>query len=272
MKRLYSIAAIVALSLSALFLVQCDSITGDAPTSITLEPATTDGSTVKVSWAAPASGSPDRYVVSFMETGTSSYVKLTPEPTTTTFVHSPAGKTGKYMVTAIFGSTEYNSATTPTTTPFATASMNVSELNATGNSGYGWDRTTGEGATYSMEQASNAASVDFYSTDFANGSSGPTYSVASPDLGPTDPGNVVPTGSWRVNSFSNLLTSESDPLPLHSNIAYFNYTDVSSTPAVLGAYTADGYYAMIRITSATGGTLACQTWFQMVKGLRLIQH
>ena len=272
MKKLLSIAAIAVLSLSALVLVQCDTITGDAPTNVTLESATADGSTVKISWAAPSTGSPDRYIVSFMATGTSSYVKLTPEPTTTTFTHDPAGKTGKYMVTAVFGSTEFNSAATPTTEPISNASMNVSELNATGNSGYGWSRTTGESATYSMTQASNAATVDFYSTDFAEGSSGPTYSVASPDLGPTDPGNVVPSGSWRVNSFSNLLASESDPLPLHSNITYFNFTDVSSTPAVIGAYTADGYYAMIRITSATGGTLACQTWFQLVKGLRLIQH
>lgn len=272
MKRLYSIAAIVALSLSALFLVQCDTITGDAPTNITLTALTS--STVKVSWSAPASGSPDRYVVSFMENGSSSYVKLTPEPTTTTFEHDPAGKTGKYMVTAIFGSTEYNSATTPTTVPVATASTSISELNAAGSSGYGWDRTTGEATTYTMTQASNAASVDLYITDFADGYSGATYSVASPDLGPTDPGNVVPTGSWRINGFTNPLSSETDPLPEHSTINYFNYTDITSTPVIVGAYTADGYYAMLKVASVnTGaGTVMASGWFQLVKGLRLIQH
>jgi hypothetical protein len=160
MKKLLSIAAIVVLSLSALVLVQCDTITGDAPTNVKLEALTS--STVKVTWSAPSTSTPDKYIVSFMETGTSSYVKLTPEPTTTSLDHDPAGKTGKYMVTAVFGSTEYNSMTTPTTAPVATASMNVDELNAAGNSGYGWDRTSGEGVTYSMTQASNAASVDFY--------------------------------------------------------------------------------------------------------------
>jgi len=269
MKKLLSIAAIAVLSLSALVLVQCDTITGDAPTNVKLEALTS--STVKVSWSAPSTSTPDKYIVSFMETGTSSYVKLTPEPTTTTFDHDPAGKTGKYMVTAVFGSTEYNSMATPTSEPIATASLNVDELNAANNSGYGWDRTSGEGTTYSMAEASNAASVDFYVTDFQGTNVGP-YSIASPDLGPTDPGNVVPSGSWRVNTFSNLLTSETDPLPEHSNIAYFNYTDVTSTPAVMGVYTTDGYYAMLKVTSTTGGTLACQTWFQLVKGLRLIQH
>ena len=120
MKRLFSIAAIVVLSLSALVLVQCDTITGDAPTNVKLEAATS--TTIKVTWSAPSTSTPDRYIVSFMETGTSSYVKLTPEPTTTTFDHNPAGKTGTYKVTAVFGSTEYDAATTPTSAPIATAS------------------------------------------------------------------------------------------------------------------------------------------------------
>jgi len=272
MKKLLSIAAIVALSMTALVLVQCDSVNGGNPTNVKLE-ALTD-STVKVTWSAPSEGTPDKYVVSFMETGTSSYVELTPEPTTTTFEHDPAGKTGKYMVTAVFGSTEYNSATTPTTAPIATAALTIAELNATGNSGYGWDRTTGDGATYTMTEASRAASVDFYITDFIGGYAGPIYSIASPDLGPSDPSGVVPAGSWRVNGFTNPLANENSPLPVHNTTTYFSYTDLTTDPILVGCWTADGCFALVKLSSynIAAGTVSAQSWYQLVKGLRLIQH
>jgi hypothetical protein len=271
MKRLLSIVVVGSLAAAALVLMQCDTITGGAPTGVTLTAAT--DSTVMVSWTAPTEGTPDKYYVAFMETGTSSYVDFD-TVTANSVEHDPGGKTGKYMVTAVFGSETYDAATMPSTAPIATAATTVSELNASGNSGFGWDMTAGTGATYSMTVAGNAANVDFYITDFATGYAGPTYSIASPDLGPTDAGGVVPTGSWRVNGFSNALTDENGPLPVHSATTYFNYTDLATDPILVGCYTADGYYALVKLSSYnTGaGTVSVQTWFQPIMGLRLIQH
>jgi hypothetical protein len=271
MRRLLSIVIVGIVAVTALTMTRCTSVTGGAPTGVTLTAAT--DSTVKVSWTAPSEGAPDKYYVAFMATGTSTYTTFD-TVTTTSADHNPSGMTGKYLVTAVFGSTTYDAATTPSSAPIATSAMTVSELNASGNSGFGWDRTAGTGSAYSMTVAGNAASVDFYITDFLSGYSGATYSIASPDLGPTDPGAVVPAGSWRVNGFSNAVTSETDPLPVHSTSTYFSYTDLATDPIMVGCYTTDGYYALVKLSSYNigAGTVSVQTWFQPIKGLRLIQH
>jgi hypothetical protein len=271
MKRLLSIAAVGIMAAAALVLMQCDTIAGGAPTGVTLAAAT--DSTVKVTWTAPTEGAPDKYYVAFMETGASAYTDFD-TVTAATAEHDPDGKTGKYKVTAVFGKETYPATTTPGTAPIATAATSVSELNATGNAGYGWDRTAGTGATYTMMQAGSAANVDFYITDWATGFAGPLYSIASPDEEPGDPGAVQQSGSWRVNGFSDALTSETNPLPVHSTATYHNYTDLVDDPSLVGCYTADGYYALVKLSSYnTGaGTVSAQSWFQIIKGLRLIQH
>ncbi len=268
MKRLLSIAAVAVV---ALVLVQCDELVGDRPTNVAIE-AVTD-STVKITWTAPAGDAPDKYSVKFMETGTTSYVEVG-GVNSTEYTHNPVGKTGKYLIVAVYGSTEYEALTAPTTAPIATTSTAVSELNAAGNAGYGWTRATGAGATYSMTQASNAAAVDFYITDFAAGYAGPTYSIASPDLGPTDPGNVVPTGSWHVNSVTNPLSNEQSALPTHSTSLYSNSADLAQPTSLHGCYTQDGFYALVKLEGLNvgSGTVNATTYFQLVEGLRLIQH
>jgi hypothetical protein len=270
MRKLLSIVIVGIVAVAALTMTRCTSVTGGAPTGVTLAAAT--DSTVKVSWTAPTEGTPDKYYVAFMATDASTYTDFD-TVTTVTVDHNPAGKTGKYKVTAVFGSETFDAAETPGTAPIPTAATTVSELNASGNAGYGWDRTASTGSTYSMTVAGNAASVDLYITDFATGYAGPTYSIASPDLGPTDPGAVVPTGSWRINAFSDPLTSETAPLPAHSTITYHNFTDLVD-PILVGCYTADGYYALVKLSSFNvgAGTVSVQTWFQPIKGLRLIQH
>jgi len=270
MRRLLPIVVVGVVAVATLLMTSCTSITGGAPTNVTITAAT--DSTITISWTAPGSGTPDKYIISFMATGTSAYTDVD-TTTAASATLDPAGKTGSYKVTAVFGSTTYDAATTPSTTPIATSATTVYELNVTGNSGFGWDRTAGTGSTYSMTAAGNAANVDFYITNFATDHSG-TYSIASPDQGPSDPGNAVPAGSWRVNAFSSALTSETDPLPVHSGTTYFNFTDLSTDPILIGCYTADGYYALVKLSSYnTGaGTVSVQTWFQPIKGLRLIQH
>ncbi len=270
MKKLLAIFALVAWVIIGVISLgsECGNIVGGVPTNLKVV-AETD-STVKLTWTAPTEGTPDKYIVYFQAVGTASYEMVANNVTTTEFVHNPNGKTGTYKVAAKFGSEEYSSLTTVSTVPIATPATTVAELNAAGNSGYGWNRTSGTGASYSMTQAANAASVDFYITDFQT----TTYSIASPDLGPTDPGNVVPSGSWRINAIAGPLTSENEPLPAHNPNIYFNYQDITQTPFLAGIYTEDGYYALAKLDGFNSGNKTYQVsgWFQLVKGLRLIQH
>jgi hypothetical protein len=273
MRRLLSIAAIGALALTAFVLVQCNQITGGAPTAFKLEP-TGDSASVKLSWTAPSEGTPDKYVISFAE-GTGSYSVLK-ETTATSYVHDPSGKTGKYKVEAKFGSSTYAATDEPTTVPVATDAKTVAELNASGNSGYGWTRADGKGTTYSMTQSGDVPKVDFYITDtMPQSSPSNAYLIASGDVAPYDPGDPgVPTSGWRQNGFTDALSSEAGPLPVHSDLTYFNWSAIPQYPTVVGCYTQDGYYAMVKIASQNTGdhTVQAQSWFQLVKGLRLIKH
>jgi hypothetical protein len=274
MKRILAVAAVCIFAVTALMLVRCTELTGSEPTDVKLEAAT--DATVKVSWTAPAEGTPDKYIVSFMETGTTTYVPFD-TVTTTSATHDPAGKTGAYKVVAMFGSTEYAAASAPSSAPIANAATSLSELNASGNSGYGWAKTAGTATTYSMTQAANAASIDIYLTDFATGFAGPEYSIASPDIARgSDPGatGVVPDAAWRVNAIAKVTGSENDPLPVHSTTTYAQYQEIDQTPFLMAVYTADGYYALIHLDSKNlgSGTVQTKSWYQAVKGLRLIQH
>ncbi len=270
-KTLTLISVLASFCLIALLFIRCEETKGGAPTNVTLEAAT--DSTVLIKWTAPSEGNPDNYIVSFKEVGGSWEDVDEPAGSATEYTHDPAGKTGDYMVVAKFGSDEYESDEV-TTIPEHTSALAVSELNAAGNSGYGWGRTDGTGATYSMTIAGNAASVDFYISDFAVGYDGPTYSVTSPDLGPSDPTNVVPAGGWRVNGISTNAVSEQGPLPAHITGNYVSYTDISTDPILLGVWTADDYFALVKASGVNlgSGTVQIEAWFQKIKGLRLIQH
>jgi len=270
--RQLAVTAFAAIAGTALLLTRCGPATGGAPTDLNIAAAT--DSTVRLTWQAPSGGTPDRYIVYFAEVGTHDTVAvesvLTPEA-----VHDPAGKTGSYKVVATFGSTEYEALTTPSTTPIHTPLTTVSELNAGGDSsGYGWARADGTGGNYGMSQISSAALVDFYVTDFEPGYAGPDYFVASPNLGPVDGGAVVPPDGWRVNGVA-VVTSEQSALPRYDPVPYKSSQKIQSAPPVFAVYsTADDYYGLVKFTDQNvgAGTIKAETWFQLVKGLRLIQH
>jgi hypothetical protein len=272
MKKLYLLSALLMIGTAVLLFTSCETITGGSPTSFAIEAAT--DSTVKLTWAVPAEGTPDNYIVYFKEVGTSAFVEVQQlGGTVLTYTDNPSGKTGTYYVAAKFGSNKYES-DEKTTIPIHGTSTSLSELNATGNSGYGWTRADGAAGAFSMTSASNASSVDFYLTNFAANFTTVPYNIASPDMGPTDAGGVVPTGGWRVNAISNPLTDPQAALPTNSTTTYFNYTPLSAYPSYLGVYTTDGYYALIKIDglNSTAGTVTVESWIQLVKGLRLIQH
>jgi hypothetical protein len=269
MKKLYLISALLLAIAATTLFTSCEEITGDAPTNVVLSAAT--DTSVMITWTAPANA-PDKYIVYFKSVGAANYTNVA-EVTTTTYTHNPAGATGSYYVAAKFGSNEYDS-DAKSTEPIHATAISVSELNATGNSGYGWGRSNGVSGTYSMTQIANTANVDFYISDWAVGFAGSTYYVIDPSIGSTDPGGVVPAGSWHVNGISANSVAEQGPLPAHTTGNYVSSTAIATDPIFLGVWTYDGYFALIKISGVNSGagTVQIESWFQLVKDLRLIKH
>ncbi len=277
MKRLLPILTILAWVVLGVVSIGSDCAgLGGAPTNLKVEAAT--DSTVKLSWTAPAEGTPDKYIVLFKDVRATSFTEIDTTKDVSV-IHNPQGATGHYKVKAKFGSNEYESDVV-STVPVATTTKTLAELNAAGSSGYGWYRSgtdAGKAATFSMTQAANAANVDVYLTDFATGYTGTEYCIASPDIARgSDPGaaGVVPEGAWRVNAIAKGITDENAPLPAHSATVYAQYQEIDQTPFLIAVYTADKYYALLKIESRnTGdGTVQVSSWFQLIPQLRLIKH
>jgi hypothetical protein len=246
---------------------------GGAPHDLMLAAAT--DSTVRLTWSAPTDTAPNRYVVSFQETGTALFDSVGGTQSLS-FVHDPAHRTGQYQVTAVYDSARYTSVETPSTTPIANSMLRIPELNGNGEAGYGWSRTTGEVTMYDMTLADSADKVDFYATDFAQGYAGPDYWLASPFLAPSDPGGGVPAGNWHITEFTHLdsLATEDSLLPRYLQSRYRDRSILDSLPRLVACHTEDGYFALMTTTDVDtiNGTADVQTWFQLVRDLRLIEH
>ena len=245
---------------------------GREPLNLRLE-ADTD-SMVKVIWSVPVDATPDKYLVYFRALGETTY-SLVGETTVNLWTHNPNGATGWYRVEAQFGNETYAASTNPGTVPVRTDTVALVELNAAGNSGFGWDRSTGRGRTYPMTSLHSVGTTDLYITDFKPPSlNQQPYSIASPDMGPGDAGNVVPTDSWRVSGFTDTLPNENGMLPAFSEQTYFGYSDILGVPCNVGCFTADGHYALVKVVGVDveNYRVRVETWYQLVPGLRLIRH
>ena len=158
MKQIARILALGALSFAFVILAGCGGEeTGSEPQNFALS-ASNDGLQVVLDWEEPLDGQPDNYIVYFREVGTTDWVVgATLDGDVLTLTHDPSELTGDYYVAADFGGTEYDSDIL-TTIPFETSSMIIYELEADGNSGYGW-ALSGDfaGSTYSMANDANAA-------------------------------------------------------------------------------------------------------------------
>ncbi len=272
MKRIYTLLITTLFMLAVLPMVSCERGQTGAPQNFEIA-ANSTGDKVVLSWDEPSEGVPDEYVIYFDEGGTGTFDTVA-TTTDLEYTHDPQGKTGKYKVAARLGDNEYDSPVL-STIPIHTASMELAELNAAGNSGYGWDRTSFSGTTYSMTQSANAPSVDFYLSNWYAGYQQLPYGIWAPDQGPSDPGGVVPTGNWKATAIGKfLLTNENAILPEHTTTNYVQYVDMTSFPALVAIYTTDGYYALVKVPAepSTDGKVNVETWFQSVKGLRLIAH
>lgn len=239
-----------------------------------LQVAAASDSTVQLVWTTPAAGMPDSFLIYFCPVNESVF-SIVGDTSASTFIHNPNGRTGRYLVAAVFAGKEYKSDTL-TTIPVHTEAKIISELDGTGNAGYGWDIDSGFARSYSMRDTANAPKIALYITDFTTGSSLP-YRIASPTMGPSDPSGVVPTDTWRKTGFTDPLIDENAPLPKIDTTCYFNYTTIphTSLPANFGVYTTeDDHYALIKVTrvNSANATVEIESWFQLVKGLRLIEH
>jgi hypothetical protein len=154
--------------------------------------------------------------------------------------------------------------------------LRIPELNGNGKTGYGWNRTTGQVTMYDMTVADSAPRVDFYVTDFAQGFAGPSYYVASPFLAPQDSGGIAPPGNWHITEFTHLdsLATEDTLLPRYFLSRYRDRSILDSVPRLVACHTEDGYFGLVRASAVdtVNGTADMETWFQLVPGLRLIEH
>jgi hypothetical protein len=254
---------------------------GSAPQNLVLT-GTNYGQEVLLSWEEPSSGPPGSYLIYFREFDATDFVLgATISGDTTEYTHDPAGSTGDYYVAAGFGSTEYSSDTV-TTIPVHTDIVQISELNAAGESGYGWDLVGDfSGILYAITDASNAPFVDFYITNFANDPAGGPWPapwfIATPDTAVHDPGGAsVPQADWRQTWFSDPLLDPQEILPNFAPTTYFKCMNgIEDDTSYIGVYlSTEQHYALAKFFDAdtTTGTLQVETWFQSVPDLRLIAH
>jgi hypothetical protein len=254
---------------------------GSAPRNFTLAAANA-GESVLLSWNEPLEGQPDGYIVYFKEVNTTNWVVTdTVAGIELQYTHDPVGLTGDYKVSAFFGNNEYDSDEL-TTIPVHTSALAISELEAAGNAGYGWE-ITGDftGSTYSMADAASAAFVDFYITNFTDDPMGgpwpAPWCIASPDLAPSDPGgSFVPTADWRDNGFTDPITDPHAPVPNYSVTTYFNFTEgIENDPTYIAVHlNNEDHYGLVKFSGVnpTAGTIEVESWFQTVQGLRLMAH
>jgi len=248
-----------------------------APTHLALSAAS--DSTVKITWKAPTDTTwkPSTYVILFKETGTTNYDSVT-NVDSLSYVHDPIHRTGSYRIKAMYPSVGVPSIEAPSTAPYWNSALTVPELSDTSaNTGYGWNRTTGEAFLYDMTVIDSFAKVDFYFTDFATGFAGPNFYVASPDTAPYDPGGRVPAAFWHNTKFMHLdsLAEEDSILPGYLTSPYRKSSLLDSLDRFVASHTTlDSFYALLRVSSidTIKGTAEIESWFQKIKGLRLIQH
>ncbi|MEO0079444.1 MAG: hypothetical protein ABIK44_02045 [candidate division WOR-3 bacterium] len=243
----------------------------EPPTGLRL--SASSGVYVKLRWNRGQNHDSVRFAVWFRHLDSAKFALV--ETTAQTFsIHDPWSATGDYTVSARFGSEELFAQETLTTIPVFTDTVVLHELNAPGLAGYGWDSLTRLGQARSMLDSGLARLVDFYFTDFTPGFSGPSYYVASPHLGPSDPGGLVPPGSWRRGAFFGLWGGVQDPLPEFDSTTYRSVVDVTTLRANLAAYLPEGFYALVSTfePNPVDGSVKVVAWFQRVKGLRLIRH
>lgn len=228
--------------------------------------------TLMLSWPAIFDHPHSHYVVSFREVHAIDYmpIALTDERHV---IHNPHGKTGWYRVT-LPDQFDDRPIYSGSTVPVHSQAAYVSELNALGLAGCGWESPDRIAGVWPMYEPASAEHVDLYVTNFKPYWS-PPYYIASPHIAPQDRGLGVPPAPWNTTRVSaSPLLDEDAPLPRVEPGNYGRATQISRTPLTLGLYTNDGYFAVVKVveTNVAEGYVRVESWFQRVQGLRLVAH
>jgi len=193
--------------------------------------------------------------------------------TTAGYTHLDPQVSGEYYVTAYSGEDESDPSATASTVPVIDDNVELAEIGASGESGYGWNTTSGQGTEYSMNDATYATSIDLYFTDFAIGYAG-AYNIASPHLVLTDDGAVWlhGTSGWRTTGFLQ-LAEDFDVVTVVPTTGYFTYEEIAGN-TTYAAYTDDGHYALVEVQawSTSTGLVQVRTAFQPVPGLAILEY
>ncbi len=250
-----------------------DTITIEPPTNLRIL-ADNSGKMVVLIWEASLTENIDGYRIYFKPIGGQFEQIATLDPSVTQTAINPLGETGYYHVTAFRGEIESEPTEDVSTIPIHTSSMTIYELDSGGNSGCGWNRETGEGMTYAMNVSANARYVDFYMTNFATGYSALPYYLSSPDISQFSRDSIViPNAPWKVNGILSISSELADSLlPAPGN--YYAYVELLGD-SYYAVHAEDNYYGVIHTINPpniSDGTQSIETWFQLIRGLRLVKH
>ncbi len=245
----------------------------EPPTNLIIS-ADNSGKMVVLRWDASPTEEIDGYAICFKPIGSEFRRVATVDPSVTQTTINPLGKAGYYHITAFKGEFESEPTEDVSTVPVHSSTTTIYELGADGNSGYGWNRETGEGTTYAMNVSANARYVDFYITNFTRRYTATPYYIASPDVSQyCADSSIVPPAHWKSNGIKLISSIEADSvIPAAGN--YLNYEYLGSN-SYYGIHTEDNYFAVVHaigVYNPQNGTQDIETWFQLVRGLRILNH
>lgn len=233
--------------------------------------STPNGTLIALRWDTGRNPGAVRYRLWYLPAGAGEF-RLEQELNGGSTLHDPGGLTGCYTVSASLEDEELFAAETLTTLPVYTDTLLLTELNAPGRSGYGWDEN-GRGRLLAMTDTASAGQADLYFTDRTPGTNGPALFLASPHTGPEDPGGIIPAGPWRRTGLLLLWGYPREPVPPHDTLLYGSQVDVTLFEAWVVVHTASGCYALVGTfdPQPESARVRLQSWYQPIPGLRLLQ-
>lgn len=224
---------------------------------------------VRLRWDRNGNHDSVRYGIWFRQADSFRF-RLVDSTLSTSFLHDPFSTTGDYTISARFRDREVFASETVSTVAVFTDTLILHELNCTGPAGYGWDSISRRGRTVSMRETVSAPICAFYLTDFSPDTLNLHYFLASPDLGPDDPGGVVPPAAWRHTRLANVTGRGDMPLPLFDTLLYRDRVMLNPGTTELALWLPTDNYALVRVLPTRTCRFGVLSWYQRVPGLRLI--
>ncbi len=188
----------------------------------------------------------------------------------THYIHDPLSTTGEYTLSARFRDKEIFATETLSTIPVFSETLLITELNAQGPAGYGWDSVTFQAKALSMRDTASARICAVYLTNFSLESLNLPYYLTSAHLAPTDPGNVTPPASWRSTYLLDFTGNIHSPLPEFDPLVYRDRVSLHAQRTDIALYLPQGNYALLSTFPDNHPKTKLISWYQRIPNLRLI--